>query len=553
MATSKEIQTFRDLLERWVDQDRAKRLIIQAKDTTIEPKETLSQRSLREAEEFTWQDIQNQKWLIVETDQDISWLDIWVKAWKSISQFWKERKTEWVELPWTLWEAWKAWVVIGKNIIPDAIEATWEVIELISDPVWTWKAVKTTAEWFIEKWLNNIFNNKVWLWILRKLWAPEGNLEKIQKWWFFTEEKKKEAVNAAIQHLDDNFWTLDKASISITEHPVDSILFLKWMISAAKKTTKWPKLDKLETIDKTLSEKLKISSEKQVEQALWTTKEKFKQKWRELAPEILERGIKWSKEEIKQLAEQKSSQYWKEIEDFVASWKLTGTVKRDDLLNVLDDIRKEWQVWDVIIDESIVSATDKFADIISSFGKEIPAEKARIIRQMFDKAVYNTKWIISEESLSLKNNIKKWLWDNIRKQLAEQNPDLAKINKEFNFYNKLDEVLTETLNRQWPQQWWLTWNIVWWGWLWAWAVVFWDLTWAIATAAVAKWLTEAMKSTRWRLVSAGLKNKLAKALASWNKNEATRIATEIIKIALPTKQQLYIWWQATESNLELNK
>jgi hypothetical protein len=49
--------------------------------------------------------------------------------------------------------------------------------------------------------------------------------------------------------------------------------------------------------------------------------------------------------------------------------------------------------------------------------------------------------------LSLKNNIKKGLADNIRKQLAEQNPDLAKLNKEFKFYKTLDDVLIETISR----------------------------------------------------------------------------------------------------------
>ena len=249
----------------------------------------------------------------------------------------------------------------------------------------------------------------------------------------------------------------------------------------------------------------------------------------------------------------KADEFGKQIEDFVKSGELQWTVKRDDLLEVLDNIRKEWQVWDVIIDESIVNATDKFSDIISGFWKEIPAEKARIIRQMFDKAVYNTKWIISEEALSLKNNIKKGLGDEIRKQLAEQNPKLDELNKEFNFYSKLDEVLTETINRQWPQQWWLIGTIAWGWWLWAWAVIFWDITWAIASAVVVKWLTEAMKSTKWRLISAGVKNKLAKALSVWDTNTATKIAKDIIRKTLGNKAKIYLWAQVTESNLELNK
>jgi len=490
------------------------------------PEEVLGVESKEKTITTDWIDV-------VQTEENISGLDVWVKTWKAVSEFWREFKTEGVVLPTTWTEVLDALKVTGINLIPDAIEWVWEVIELASDPVWTVKSITDLWSWIIQKWLTTLWNK-----------VTGDNFE-------WTEKEK--IADAAWKYLSDNFGTLDKASKSITENPVDAILVIKWIISSAKKVASKKTIKNLEKIEKTLPQKLDDAARKQVEQALWTTKEKFKQKWRELAPEILKKEIKWTKESVKQLAEEKASKFGKEIEDFVKSWKLKGTVKRDDLLNILDDIRKEWQVWDVIIDESIVNATDKFADIITWFWKEIPAEKARVIRQMFDKAVYNTKWIVSEEALSLKNNIKKWLWDNIRKQLADQNPDLAKINKEFNFYSKLDEVLTETLNRQWPQQWWLIGNIAGgWG-LAAWWAIFWDITWAIATAVIAKWLTEAMKTTRWRLISAWVKNKLAKALSVWDTNTATKLAKDIIRQTLWNKAKIYLTGQATESNLELNK
>lgn len=473
----------------------------------------------------------NKQKQIKEPEQDVSGFDIWVSAWKWLSEagrdikvwgfeLWEDKAIEWI------------WKTIA-NVPWDALEAIWETVELLSDPIWA-------SKWILDFW--QWLSDKLVFWLLNKITGKD-----------VPATEKSKIADAVWNELKENFWTKEKALETITNNPVDSILFIKGLIKTAKKvSSKWTTKD-FEQLEKSLPDRLNESAQKQVEQALWAAKDKFKQKWRQIAPWIIERGITWSKEEIQQLAQSKASDYWSQIKEFVDSWKLTWTVKRDDLLNVLDNIRKEWQVWDVIVDESIVKATDNFADIISWFWKEIQADKARIIRQIFDDAVYNTKWVVSEEALSLKNRIKKDLADNIRKQLAENNPELAKINKEFNFYNTVDEVLTETLNRQWPQQWWLTTNILASWWLWAGWFIFWDITWAIATWAIVKWLSEAMKSTKWRTVSAKYKGQLARALSDWNKTEAESIAKKIIKAALWQKWNAYIWWQVTESNLENNE
>ena len=483
-------------------------------------------------------------------EENISWLDIWVKAGKGISWFAEEIKLEWTDLPSSWLDILKtAWTAVA-NVPWDAVQVVWETIEMVSDPIGVLKSFKDLWLWLMEKasklWLS------LWTGITETLW---GEVSDISKENIAQERPHESTVDAVWEMLVEKYGTLDKATKTITENPVDTILLLKSVINTASKAKWLPEAEKvkLEAIDKSLSEKLSDSAIKDIEQWLWATKEKFKQKSRELAPDIIKKEIRGSKEWVQQLAEQQKTKFWSKIKDFIDSWKLEGTVNRDDLLDTLDNIRKEGQVWDIIIDEAIVSATDKMADAISWFGREIPASKARELRQMFDDAVYNTKGVISEEALSLKNNIKKSLADNIRKQLAEQNPDLAALNKEFSFYSKLDEVLTETLNRQGSQQGGLSSNIMGGGWLAAGWAVFWDITGAIATAAVVKWLSEAMRSTRWKLISASTKNKLAKALASWDKTAATKIASEIISKVLENKTKLFIGWQVTESNIELNK
>jgi len=466
--------------------------------------------------------------------EDLSGLDVGVKGGKSISEFWEDLKIEGTWFPTSAEDTGKAIGSTLFNFIPDAIQWAWEVIELVSDPVGTFTSIRDLWQGLSDKLVFSILN--------KITWSDVNPTE------------QEEIVNAVWRNLKETYGSVDKVFNEITENPVDVLLIGKSIISAAKKAKLSPETqDALKTAEKTYADSLKESAKKDVEQALWATKEKFKQKSRDISWWVAERWITGSRVKVQELAESNSGKYGKEIEEFIDSGKLTGTVSKKELLGVLDEIKKEWLIDDIVIDDSIVNAVDKFTEVINKFDDKIDAAKARELRQMFDKAVYNTKGIVSEEALSLKNNIKKWLWDNIRKQLSEQNPDLDKLNKEFSFYKTLDDVLTETLDRTWPQQGGLVGNIVWGSGLASGAVIFWDLTGAIATAAVAKWLSEALRSPRWRLAKATTKNKLASALAKWDKKAADSVARQIIKEVLWKKWDIYLTAQGTESNTNINR
>lgn len=60
---------------------------------------------------------------------------------------------------------------------------------------------------------------------------------------------------------------------------------------------------------------------------------------------------------------------------------------------------------------------------------------------VFDKTVTRDKISKFQDEVDVK------LADTLRTELAKNNPEFAKLNKEFSFYKGLDKVMQETLSR----------------------------------------------------------------------------------------------------------
>lgn len=134
-----------------------------------------------------------------------------------------------------------------------------------------------------------------------------------------------------------------------------------------------------------------------------------------------------------------------QIDDMFASGSIKGKVKTTPILKSLDALKSK--VGKIDIDPARSQVIDGVKNVIKQFGDDLTPNKARALRQAMDKIVYSTKGVIADEALSVKNLARKEAADEIRKQFAAISPDLAKLNKEFNFWSSLDDVLTETAKR----------------------------------------------------------------------------------------------------------
>jgi len=547
MADQKDIQMFRTLLEKWIDQDRAKRLILQSKQAP-ESKETLAQRSLRKAEEFTSEPVIEE----VET-QDIQ-ADKWIlqKGWEAVSEFWTEAKFElkWAEPGETFWQWLKREVVnlwkLGSNIWTDILEIAWGTADFISN-IWTdileiawgtadfiWEVIdepgakvesaKTLWQWF--------------LWLIRKagrfwleLWSgQELDISKDEKianaiW----EGIKKEAI--------DKFWTIEKARKTLTENPLDAFLFVRgWL--------KWLKDSWLSKADQARIKELTKESDVAIEQFLKPTKWTTKQITKKITPEIQKRLKDWrlkpgDRETIKEITDANVESVWKDIWEFISAWKVKWEVDFDWMIDVLvkadSKARVDWNIipWREAEVKFINSQLDFLWQLQKTYWKNLPADKQLELKRQYD--VVFDKTVTRDKITKFQDELQVELADILRVELAKNNPDLDILNKEFTFNKWLQKVLDETLERTaWQDPVWLINRIdkiqQWGAWATIWATIggttWWPLgaaVWALFWWALWLKLTKVMASPKYRLADAKKKAELADAIASWDATKVEKI------------------------------
>jgi len=124
MATKSEVQLFDALLDKWLDQDKAKATVLRARERNI-VQDSLSGLGIQVTEEVNveWPKMEEIKpplaWPSVLSSikeegnrlekaweaEDLSWLDIWVKSWKLLQQAGKKLK---VKSKFELLPAWES-------------------------------------------------------------------------------------------------------------------------------------------------------------------------------------------------------------------------------------------------------------------------------------------------------------------------------------------------------------------------------------------------------------------------------------------------------------
>ena len=142
----------------------------------------------------------------------------------------------------------------------------------------------------------------------------------------------------------------------------------------------------------------------------------------------------------------------------------------------------------------------------------LPVEKARFLRQYFDKvaeaAGRSGGGNLAADSAAQAHAIAA---DSIRGELAKDHPDIADLNKEYSFWKDVNQVVTDTIARKQGQAPSLGARA-------AQAAGF--VKGGVLGAQAAKALTEATASPAWRTVDAVLKDRLADALAKGQRGPA---------------------------------
>ena len=574
MATQKEINQFKDLIWRGVDQDRAKRLIREVRDewgVTPAPKKSLRQRAEEQWEISSQISSQiNDKWV----DESIDWVNtpvnilqpteetniawtgkltsIWdpLEAIADVVPLWWIAKTltEWAEtfisepLSWfaktskeasesfttkATWEEWiKEWV---KNILLNIIPSLWtswaELIDTVANPA-------DTTSWLLN----------LWQWLSDKL--VFGILDTVTWQDKRTISAQSELVDNVTKEIVEKYWTPSKFWKATQENPA---LLLEIWVSAIKKSSRF----KLSKWDLEKIKDLEKESLKEVKEFLDTKKITTKQIGKKISPELIERIKKWEikpwdREQILEFANEQVQTFWKQFWDFIWEWKVKWDIDFEWMIDALvksdTELRIDWVLkpWNELAANFINKQLDFLWQLQDKYGKNIPTNKQVELRQLYDKVFDKT---VTRDAISkFQDDLDVKLADVLRKELAKNNPDLAEINKNLTFYKWLEFVLEDALNRkQWHdpvwlintiRQWqqWTVWAVVWW-WIW-WALTggspIWIAVWWVLWGTVWAKLTRLTWSPKFKLIDAVKKKKLADAIAKWDAWKVEKIVDALI-------------------------
>jgi hypothetical protein len=199
-----------------------------------------------------------------------------------------------------------------------------------------------------------------------------------------------------------------------------------------------------------------------------------------------------------------------------------------------DEITVNGVVMDVGRHNALQTLEKDLLDVVGGGVKEaqdsiVSVETARKVRQILDKSISQKSKVFGlTGSETDKLAVQKLAANSIRKQLAEEFPNIGKLNKEFNFWNNLRQVVGSTINRT-KSQTSLSGELA-------------EETGAIVGATMKgtaggvvlgastlKFLKQAIQSTAWRTTSAVLKSSLAESLAKGNFKTANILLQKIIE------------------------
>jgi hypothetical protein len=264
---------------------------------------------------------------------------------------------------------------------------------------------------------------------------------------------------------------------------------------------------------KYLSDQLRASAEKNVSKALSPTTKELKLKTEKITPEILSRPAKETYAFTKKGLEEKAS-LQKDLagEAIEALGELKGTANPQQVVQSLEKLKAPYVVEGKVINPEAIQRIEGVQEVFNQFGDSISAEGLRTIRRTFDKEINASKGFFKDVNQGSMLELKKTAANEIREILAKDNPDLAALNKQYNFWSNLEDVISKTNERVKPQSS-LTGNIA-------------GIAGAVSGSTpegmigrfiLGKAIVSAARSPGWNLLSAKIKDTAAKALATGEK------------------------------------
>jgi hypothetical protein len=283
-----------------------------------------------------------------------------------------------------------------------------------------------------------------------------------------------------------------------------------------------------------LSSGLKEKAIKLYTEALSPTTKQLKRKAEKVVPGLLEKKVVGGLEKIKEVAEKEIIKTGDQIEDVVEKIA-KNKVETRDILTDLNNYKQRFIVKDVVVDPGAIKAIDEIENVVKQFGEEVDAEDIISLRRIWDKSINERRGFekFADEITGLGLKVKKEATKSIRNVLAKESPELATVNKNFNFWSSVDDVVGATMERTKGQSGKLRERIG--TGVGAIAGSSGGIKRTIIASAIGKLLTKTFNSPTWKTFSAVQKNNIADYLIEGNKDA---LFNYIKRIGIISKNEL---------------
>ena len=197
-----------------------------------------------------------------------------------------------------------------------------------------------------------------------------------------------------------------------------------------------------------LSDLLQNSAQRNYETVLNPTKISTKYQTQKIMPQLLEeRPTALTRQGLADQAATKAEAAGQQVEEAVSNLK--GTMSVQPVLDSLEKLKQQNTVNGVDLRPEVTNAIEQVQGQFQAMGPDISLQDGVKARRILDSAVAEAKGYqgaqLSDASMAA---IRKEGANSIRTELAQASPDLAAVNAKFHFWNTLNDVVEQTIQRK---------------------------------------------------------------------------------------------------------
>jgi hypothetical protein len=132
------------------------------------------------------------------------------------------------------------------------------------------------------------------------------------------------------------------------------------------------------------------------------------------------------------------------IKKFVSALPDEATATLKPSIDKLEDMKGKYLVAGKVVDQAKINAVEKTQEMLAQFGDVVRAKDTIAIRRILDESVDEAGGFIADKAAKFTAKVEKTASDAIRNELAKDYPDLAKLNKQFNFWDNVKKLAAYT-------------------------------------------------------------------------------------------------------------